>query len=60
MNNTTYSDLTTKIVAQPAGFTSKVVIRRTVDKNGRVRFHYWGRAHRWLPISAVEAMAVWP
>lgn len=54
MNTTTAP---TTWTAQPAGFTSKVTIRRTVDRNGRVRFHYWGRALRWLPISADAAIA---
>ncbi len=42
----------TQIVAQPAGFVRPVVIRRSVTKTGQVRFHYWGLALRWLPISA--------
>ena len=29
----------------------KIIIRFTVDKNGKRRAHYWGLARRWLPIS---------
>lgn len=49
MNNT-YRTNGTEITAQPAGFTSPVLIRRSVTKSGQVRFHYWGRALRWLPL----------
>lgn len=55
--NTTYRTTANEIVAQPAGFTSPVLIRRSVTKAGQVRFHYWGRALRWLPISADLATA---
>lgn len=33
----------------------KITIRFSVDKNGKRRAHYWGLAHRWLPISVAEA-----
>lgn len=56
MNTTTYAD-NNQIVAQPAGFNRPVVIRRSVTKTGQVRFHYWGQALRWLPISADLAIA---
>ena len=29
----------------------KIIIRFSVDKRGKRRAHYWGLAHRWLPIS---------
>jgi hypothetical protein len=32
-----------------------ITIRFTVDKNGKRRAHYWGLAHRWLPISISAA-----
>lgn len=58
MNNT-YRTNGTEITAQPAGFTSPVLIRRSVTRSGQVRFHYWGRALRWLPLSADVATAAY-
>jgi len=33
----------------------KITIRFSADKNGKRRAHYWGLAHRWLPISIASA-----
>ncbi len=33
----------------------KITIRFSADKNGKRRAHYWGLAHRWLPISVHAA-----
>jgi hypothetical protein len=45
--------------AQPEGFTHRVLIRRIVTRTGVVRFQYFGRANRWLPIKRdVAAMAI--
>ena len=32
-----------------------VTIRFKTDKNGKRIAHYWGLAHRWLPISLDKA-----
>ena len=32
-----------------------ITIRIKANKNGKSIAHYWGRAHRWLPISVNEA-----
>jgi hypothetical protein len=33
----------------------KIKIRFSTDKRGKRRAHYWGLAHRWLPISVDAA-----
>jgi len=40
---------------KPDGFVAPVVIRRSIYPNNTVKFHYWGRAQRWLPISRDRA-----
>lgn len=50
---------TDSIEATPEGFTSPVRIRRIVTRTGNVRFQYWGRARRWLPISRDRAAQAW-
>lgn len=44
---------------KPENWANYVVIRRSTYPNGTVRFHYWGRALRWLPIKRdLAAMAI--
>lgn len=42
---------------QPEGFAAKVNIRKTITKTGSVRYHYYSRSLRWLPIAADKAIA---